>query len=142
MEPNRAKLTTMKSASLLFLCAALMTSAALSAPAAKTTFTKSRFPGVQVRHVPQKQASVTGRSSVKVLPGSPHPQGLRATTGTRAEPILSGKGVTAKGGNWVRLPANRRPLETAHRLKNGKVVVGCPPHSVAKVVKSPLPASH
>ena len=94
----------------------------------------SRFPGVQVRHVPQSQ-------TVSAAPGAAQESwiGKRPGTARPAEGIVlpsvagrapgqglrTGQGTTRFGGTWVEVPRSRVPLSVGRRDAQRKAVVQC-----------------
>lgn len=98
-------------------------SAAKSAAKPDEGFVPSAHAGVMVRHVPQQnsQAKTSDSSSILIKPGGKRPT-RSGQFSSNSAPIIR-QGQSAKGGTAASLPKNRLPLATAHKDKNGKVMV-------------------
>ncbi len=93
----------------------------------RVPYTASRFPGVQVRHVPEAAPkAANGATWLGRRPGTVSPRGLQMPVREARTPstILRGRGTTPLGGTWVAMPPERVPLSVARR-KNGKPAVDC-----------------
>lgn len=86
-------------------------------------FVPSSHAGVMVRHVPQKnsQAKTSDPSSILIKPGGKRPT-RNGQFNSNSAPVIR-RGQSYKGGTAASLPKSRLPLATAHKDKNGKVVV-------------------
>lgn len=110
------------------LVAASKTSGAPVAKAQSEGFVPGAYPGVMVRSVPltKSQASAQGVTQdknglVRVLPGGQLPPRVVGRGGKSVS--VRRQGQSRKGGTAANLPEHRLPRVTAHRDKNGKVVL-------------------
>ena len=86
-------------------------------------YVPSSHRGVVVRQVPQEnpQAKSGEDASIYIKPGGQRP--ARVTTFKPNNAPTMRRGQSAKGGTAATLPANRLPLATARKDKNGHVSV-------------------
>ncbi|HEY0073887.1 MAG TPA: hypothetical protein VGB77_07275 [Abditibacteriaceae bacterium] len=91
-------------------------------------FVPGAYPGVMVRSVPlaKSQASAQGVTQdknglVRVLPGGQLPPRVVGRSGKSVS--VRRQGQSRKGGTAANLPEHRIPRVTAHRDKNGKVII-------------------
>lgn len=91
-------------------------------------FVPGAYPGVMVRNVPlaKSQANAQGVTQdknglVRVLPGGQLPPRVVRPGGKSVS--VRRQGQSRKGGVAANLPEHRIPRVTAHRDKNGKVVI-------------------
>lgn len=103
-------------------------------------YTASRFPGVQVRQIPEAQPAPDKNAAAWLgkRHGAASPRGGMArglTEGNASTILRTGRGTTPAGGKWVEMPLERVPFSVAKRQK-GKIAVDCIVPS-AKVSKPP-----
>ena len=94
----------------------------------KDGFVPGVYPGVMVRRVPLAKSQYGAQAAtkekaglVRVLPGGKLPPRVARPGGKSVS--VRRQGQSRKGGVAVNLPEHRIPRVTAHRDKNGKVVV-------------------
>jgi hypothetical protein len=94
-------------------------------------YAPSRFPGVQVRHVPDSTPAKAGAGAswIGKRRGTPSPRGgfqLPAVASrTRAGEARTGRGTTRFGGKWTEVPRDQLPLSVGRRTRAGKVAADC-----------------
>lgn len=86
-------------------------------------FVPASHPGVMVRHVPQANPHATkgDEASIFIKPGGQRPTRILPAGARNA--LVIRRGQSAKGGKAASLPTHRLPLTTAHKDKNGKIIV-------------------